>query len=169
MNLIIITDPKKAAGQVPVLEGLLSELPSDRMYFRFPTPPGVSEDMESDRFKKKEAEIVRGWNEIRALVVPALEGIAKENGAAEDMGITCYLTTLGPYGYYSGPDEVFVNIWDAETGHVLETVVHEALHLILAGRLEGKTYEETEKAVDGCFLGPGLREVFPKYEAQDFE
>lgn len=168
MPIIITSDIQKAREQVPTLTDFKKDLPSDRMYFRFPAELDIEGDFRSVNFQEREKVVREVWEKKRGVVTETLGEIAAEYGLDKPQDIRAYLITLGPYGYFDPPNEVYVNIWDAPVDHVLETIVHESLHILLAAKTEGMSYEETEKFIDSQFLRPQLAETFPNYQMQRF-
>ncbi len=169
MLILIHTDIGKAKSQLETLTGFRNNLSSGGMYFRFLDVVDIDGDFASPEFREREQVIRDLWNEKKDAIVMAIEIILEANEIFDDNDIHCYLTTLGPYGYYNPPNEIFVNIWDAPSGHTLATIVHEALHLALVPKTSGMSYEETEKFIDGQFKIPELANIFPDYEAQVFQ
>lgn len=168
MVIRLITDAAKAREQLETLAEFKKTLPAVGMYFRYPAVINVDADFGSEHFREKEKAIREAWEGRQEAIAAAVADVLRGYGISETADIRCYLVALGPYGYYNAPGEVFVNIWDAATENILETIVHESLHLALTERTAGLSYEDTERFIDEQFMKGRLAEAFPGYVAQVF-
>jgi predicted SprT family Zn-dependent metalloprotease len=71
----------------------------------------------------------------------------------------------GCYGYYDYPDKIFVNI-NAKIDFILETIIHELIHLFVYEKSQNMKYQEIENLVDSIIIKSGLKNIFTKYEKQ---
>lgn len=168
MSISLHTDTGKAKEQLDTLDEFMTSLPSGGMYFRHPEIVDIDADFGSSLFREKERAIREAWKGRQESIETAIAEVLREHGVSEATDIRCYLVALGPYGYYNAPDEVFVNIWDAAVESVLETIVHESLHLALTGKTASLSYEDAERLIDSQFKKGLLFEIFPGYVVQVF-
>jgi hypothetical protein len=167
MKITLHADLKKAESQVITMEEFHSDLSSVNMYFRYPECIDIKADFNSVEFQDKIKKTQHSFERIEADVIKALEMISLEY-QGHNLEIYCYIVSLGTYGYFNEPNEIYVNAWDAGIEFILETIVHEALHLILANYTKKMSYEETEQCIDSMFSRPVLRNLFPNYKVQSF-
>lgn len=78
---------------------------------------------------------------------------------------TCALTFYGPYGYYYTPDTVCLNVTKGTTEFMVQTLLHEFLHLVLFERVKDLPDKEVETIIDKTFLEI-FGELFPEYYVQ---
>lgn len=78
---------------------------------------------------------------------------------------TCALTFYGPYGYYHTPDIVYLNITKGTTEFMIQTLLHEFLHLVLFERVKNLADKEVETVIDKTFVEI-LGQLFPEYYVQ---
>jgi hypothetical protein len=142
-------------------------------YFPFETISNssiVDEQIKRDekKFKIKESErkIINEWAKREDVIFDLLR---KYNEKKECMDIKkeyqCFLTFYGCYGYYDYPDKIFVNI-NAEINFILETIIHELIHLFVYKRSSKMEYKKVENLVDSIFINSGLSNIFTKYKKQ---
>lgn len=76
-----------------------------------------------------------------------------------------YLSYYGCDGYYYSPNAVVVNIHGKKVEYILETIIHELVHLLV----EDEEYsQKNEVEVDDIFMYSGLTNILPRYKRQIF-
>ena len=49
---------------------------------------------------------------------------------------------------------------------MIETIIHELIHLLIYKKMNKKSYNEIENTVDKIFINSGLDKIFPEYKVQ---
>lgn len=105
---------------------------------------------------KHDSEIAKGWNLIQQQN-PAFKNNLEAN---------VFLTFYGPHGYFEVPDKIYINIAMGNHLFWLETILHEAIHLLTQNH-ESSEHEVEESQVDDLFI-TAFGNLFPNYQKQQF-
>ncbi len=146
--------------------------PSAQMVFRMPprivTPAHIFCDVWRYHPIRRVAALRALWRERASHIVPPLRRYCAQRGIALGKEYRCFVTFYGPYGFYDLPRTIYVSVAnDRSEEFLLETALHELLHIIL--RTVGErfcTHIDEERAVDALFRAL-WGDVFPNYEVQD--
>lgn len=61
--------------------------------------------------------------------------------------------------------KIFINV-NAEIDFILESIIHELIHLFIYKKTSKMEYPEIENLVDSIFINSGLDKLFRKYKKQ---
>lgn len=137
----------------PSHEELLAQIKKDEIAFR----PEEKVSELTQAIAKREAEITKGWS-LMQQKNPSFKKIYDTN---------VFLTFYGPHGYFDAPDKIYVNIAMGHPRFWLETILHEAIHL-LTQNTESSEHESEESLVDDLFI-MAFGNIFPSYQKQEFK
>lgn len=125
-------------------------------------------DFRSDYLGAKE-KILRDWKNKGPKVISAFDSSDLTNYPIPEK-IFVILTRYGPGGSYWLPNRVVVKIYN-DKRDILETIVHEIVHLIIEKPLINKhqiPHREKEALVDYLMTTKKMSQVFPGYRVQKF-
>ncbi len=178
MKIKIIYDKKQIKKELPFIERNIQHFKKNKMFFYFPFEPVAMKDnlMINKQIKKDEErlkieqtknKIINEWEKKEEIVFKLLREYNNIEKCMEIRGkYVCFLIFYGCYGYYDYPDKIFINI-NAKIEFILETIIHELIHLFVYQKSKNKEYHEIESLVDSIFINSGLNEIFSKYKKQD--
>jgi len=88
----------------------------------------IEKEYSSTEFKEAENAITIGW-EKRADDVERIQKIII--GASKFDELNLMLTKYGTSGSYRPPNKIIINLKDKIPGHLIKTVIHESIHLMV--------------------------------------
>ena len=180
MKVNIIYDIEKVKNEIPFIRENVVYFEKNNMFFRFPDIfekeinkdniyKQICIDEEFFQIKKNESILKKEWQKKEDLIFRHLVFYNKiKKIFSFEKGYKCFLSFYGCYGYYRLPNEIYVNI-DADKNFIMETIVHELIHLLIYKEMNNKSFEEIEENVDNIFIESGLGKLFPKYKLQKFK
>lgn len=179
MKIDIVYDTNRIKRELPFIASNIAYFEKNKMFSYFPFKIESNIDLdEIDRQIIKDENhfqittlqntICEEWAKKEALVFKYLNDFNKVVNVFEfENEYTCFLTFYGCYGYYDYPNEIYVNV-DAKPEFIIETIVHELIHLLIQKKMGMKPHQEIEEFVDDVFKSSGLAELFTNYESQKF-
>jgi hypothetical protein len=177
MKLKVIYNLDKIKIQLSFIEKNLTFFKRNKMFFYFPfesikriskedVDKQILKDEKYFQIRKKLKILEKKWKQIESTVFDHLLKYNKKEKALNfRKEYECLLSFYGCYGYYNFPNEIFINV-DAKTEFIIETIIHELIHLMVYKNTRTKSYEEIEKIVDKIFVDSGLSKIFQKYKVQ---
>mgnify|MGYP001620127320 FL=1 len=174
MNIALYLDAEQCVRELSTIIKFFNQQRNSVSYFRFPFASDMSmevmravveKELTGVTFSARAREVECAWQETDTQVINGVKEVALKHGVRVRSKYACYLTTLGPYGYFKTPNKIFINIVDADISHVMETIVHEVLHLALYEKAHhlNLTHEQCENLIDSQFKSGILKELFPMY------
>jgi hypothetical protein len=174
LNFVFNTD--KIEESIGIVSEFLPDLKSSGMYHYFPFMDGTLKDADlvqaqiardtaefhPDNVSKQLQEY---WEAHEEEINEALSEYLTREKLSVLPSYTCALTFYGPYGYYHTPDVVYLNITKGTTEFMIQTLLHEFLHLVLFERVKDLPDKEVETIIDKTFLEI-FGELFPDYYVQ---
>jgi hypothetical protein len=173
MKIELKIDFNKTQEQIPVIKDFLPQIKKVGMYYYWPfdnstdtaTKQMIESDINDPVFLSKFQQLCSAWSNLETEITVAIkEIVAKQNDVELLDSYQCYILPYGCYGYYNPPNEIFINIRDAEINHILETIIHELLHLIFIKQVNKKSHHELEQFIDDFFTSKELQKIFPNYK-----
>ena len=160
---------------IEILRGDIPSLEKSGMFYYYPfdSESNTRSDeatrqivVDSDHLDidKKAVEAKIWWGNISSTVNKAL--VSEPNLELRDI-YRCVVTPYGPYGYFRQPDQIFVNADHKNIEKIVETALHEVLHLAIGDNSRGMNDRDVEATIDSLFV-KALGEIFPKYKTQEF-
>jgi hypothetical protein len=177
MKIQIIYDENQIKKELNFIEECIPYFKRNKMFFYFPfdntskkdsliIDEQIKKDEEKFKIKSTKGKIVKAWEEKELAVLDLLEKYNKKNNCLDiKKEYKCFLMFYGCYGYYDYPDKIFVNI-NAKIDFILETIIHELIHLFVYEKSQNMKYQEIENLVDSIIIKSGLKNIFTKYEKQ---
>jgi hypothetical protein len=174
LNLVFSTD--KIQESIGIVSEFLSDLKSSGMYHYFPFSEGdlkdidilgaqITHDMEQFHLDDVLKQLQEYWGAHEEKINAALSGYLTREQLSVLPSYTSALTFYGPYGYYHTPDTVYLNTTKGTTEFMIQTLLHEFLHLVLFERVKDLPDKEVETIIDKTFLEI-FGELFPDYYVQ---
>ena len=174
LNFIFNTD--KIQESIGIVSEFLPDLKSSGMYYYFPFTDGTLKDTDfveaqiardTVEFHPDDAlkQLQEYWDAHEEKINEALSKYLIREKLSVLPSYTSALTFYGPYGYYHTPDVVYLNITKGTTEFMIQTMLHEFLHLVLFGRAKDLPDREVESIVDKTFVEIFGR-LFPEYAIQ---
>lgn len=175
LNLVFNTD--KILESLGIVSEFLPDLKSSGMYHYFPFTEDVLKDgdfvraqiaRDTEQFHLSDIlkELQEYWEVREEEVNDALSEYLTREKLPTLPSYTCALTFYGPYGYYHTPDIVYLNVTKGTTEFMIQTLLHEFLHLVLFERVKGLAEREVETVIDKAFVEIFGR-LFPNYYVQE--
>lgn len=175
MKVQIIYDKNQIKKELNFIKENIPHFEKNKMFFYFPFESIldnsiINEQIKNDekKFKIREIEkkLLDEWTKKEKTVFDLLEKYNKKKKCLNiKKEYRCFLTFYGCYGYYDYPDKIFINV-NVEIDFILETIIHELIHLFVYEKANSMEYSEIENLVDSIFIESGLKNIFTKYENQ---
>ncbi len=179
MNIKFVFNEKSIRGEFSTLQMFLSKMQSNKIpyYFPFITTNNeknrdyiarkIKEDMNNLLYKKRCVAAKKEWLKLKNPIINylSINPIIKKHGKLRSKYV-CIMTPYGPQGYYNPPHTIIVSIKLNKISNILETIMHELIHLILYEYLKRFSYRKQEKIIDNIILKSDLKNIFTKYKSQ---
>jgi hypothetical protein len=176
MKLKFVFNTNKIQESIGIVSEFLPDLKSSGMYHYFPFTEDALKDADfvqaqiaRDTEQFHLDDVLKQLQEYWAAHKEKINSALFEYLAREKLLIlpsyTCALTFYGPYGYYHTPDIVYLNITKGTTEFMIQTLLHEFLHLVLFERAKGLSDREVESIIDKTFVEI-FGGLFPGYYVQ---
>lgn len=174
MKISINFSDEELLRSVKIVEDFLPYLTSQGMFFYFPfTKTGdreavlkqINKDMMTYSPKVFLVKLENLWQELAPEILNRLSKFIVNSNEKIFTDYFCWLTMYGPYGYYDQPNKVYVNITKGNTEFMIETMLHEIIHLIV-GQSSVNLSENIEGTVDALFAAT-FGDIFPNYYVQN--
>lgn len=173
-----IFDIETIEKSILITKSFLDDLKKSGMYYYFPFTAEqlldkdqvlkiIQQDIDKNNITLKKEELENFWDIKKEKIIDIINDFSVEKNLTLLPEYFCVLTPYGPYGYYHTPNIIFLNTNKGETEFVIETALHEFLHLLLFETLSVMSDEGAEKLVDATFVKL-FGEMFPNYKVQDF-
>lgn len=165
MKVEIIYKKSIIKKELDFIKKNISFFEQNEMFFYFPFKSVISEEREEQinvdekKFSINETrlKISRKWKKLEGEVFVRLERYNKSNNCfLFEKKYECYLTFYGCYGYYHFPNRMFVNVV-AKPDFIIETIVHELIHLLIYKQTINKPADYVEKEVERIYDESGLK------------
>jgi hypothetical protein len=178
MKLKILYNSNEIKRQLPFIEKNVSHFKKNKMFFYFPfeslekmstkeIQEQICKDEKNFQIEKFKKKLEKEWNKKEKFIFEALKNYNDNENVFEfKKEYKCFLTFYGSYGYFEYPNIIFINV-DAKIEFIMETIVHELIHLLIFEKMKNKSYLEIEKKVDKIFINSGIGKIFPNYKIQD--
>lgn len=174
LNFVFSTD--KIQESIGIVSEFLPDLKSSGMYHHFPFTEDVLKDADfvraqiardTDQFHLGDVlkELQNYWEAHEEKINAALSKYFSREKLSILPSYTCALTFYGPYGYYHTPDTIYLNITKGTTEFMIQTLLHEFLHLVLFEQTKNLPDREVESATDKTFVEI-FGHIFPDYYVQ---
>lgn len=174
LNFVFNTD--KIQESIGIVSEFLPDLKSSGMYHYFPFTEDVlkdadfvraqiARDTEQFRLDNVLKQIQEYWDTHEEKINMALSEYLSREKLSILPSYTCALTFYGPYGYYYTPDIVYLNVIKGTTEFMIQTLLHEFLHLVLFEQTKNLPGGEAETVIDKTFVEIFGR-LFPDYYVQ---
>ncbi len=161
LNFVFNTD--KIQESIEIVREFLPDLKSSGMYHYFPFTEDdlkntdaiqaqIARDTEQFRLGDVLKQLQEYWEAHEAEINTALSEYLIREKLSILPSYTCALTFYGPYGYYHTPDIVYLNITKGTAEFMIQTLLHEFLHLVLFERVKGLPDREVETVIDKTFI-----------------
>lgn len=180
MKVRIIYNLNIIKKELLFIENSLACFKKNKMFFYFPFESikkinnkninkQIYKDEKHFQIEKMKKILEKKWAEKEDLVFKCLyEYNQKEKILNFSKEYQCILSFYGCYGYYKPPNKIYVNI-NAKTKFIIETIIHELIHLLIYKNTKNKSYKDIEKLVDKIFIDSGLNKIFPDYKVQKIQ
>lgn len=175
MDINFIYNQREILNSARIVQSFTDDLKHSGMFCVIP-PEFLTDNSELKRDIKicekriKPLEIKRQlekkWRMQGGNIIDTLKDYASTHCIHLHNEYKCVLTFYGPYGYYEMPDIIYLNISKGSYEFMLETILHELLHLALEKELVNKSALEREDKIDKVFIEL-FGDIFPDYHVQN--
>jgi hypothetical protein len=174
LNFIFNTD--KIEESVEIVSKFLPDLKRSGMYHYFPFTENdlqntdaiqaqIARDIEQFHLDNTTRELQDYWEAHKEKINDALFAYLERENLSVSSPYICATTFYGPYGFYHTPDTIHLNITKGEIDFMIQTLLHEFLHLLLFERVRSLPENEGESVIDKTFVEI-FGDLFPDYYVQ---
>ncbi|MCD4706013.1 SprT-like domain-containing protein [bacterium] len=179
MKIKIIYNSNIMKKELLFIESNLAYFKKNKMFFYFPFESikktsdkniikQIHKDEKHFQIEKIKKILEKQWAKKEKLVFNCLYKYnQKEKIFNIQKEYKCFLSFYGCYGYYNFSDEIYINI-NAKFEFIIETIIHELIHLLIYKNMNKKSYHQIEEKVDKIFIDSSLNKIFPDYKVQKF-
>lgn len=174
LNFIFNTD--KIQESVEIVREFLPDMKRSGMYHYFPFAENdlqntdviqaqIDRDIEQFHLDNTTRDLKGYWEAHAEKINNALSSYLECENLPLNSVYVCAITFYGPYGFYNTPDTIYLNITKGEIEFMIQTLLHEFLHLLLFERVKSLPENEVESVIDKTFVEI-FGNLFPDYYVQ---